>query len=163
MLSAWILYGMFLFRWPWFHGVLDTGVSATGTTGGLLHVRVIGEVHHPGLYSFHASSTVLHAIAAAGGPTASADLCRLNLLASLMQDTVLRVPSVRSGFQPVVSINRSMAQELMRVPGIGPKLAARIVAYRAQKGRFRTPEDLLKIRGIGKEKLRRIMRHAILN
>jgi len=163
VLFALILYGMILFRWPWFQLVPDERGPGTRVRNGLLHVRVIGEVRHPGLYDFREpGGTVRQAIEASGGPTPNADLERLNLLAPLLPDTVLRVPSIRSGFKPVISLNRSMTQELMMIPGVGPKLAERIIRYRTEKGRFDAPEDLLHVPGVGPHKLRQILRHAVL-
>lgn len=37
----------------------------------------------------------------------------------------------------------------MTLPGIGPALAAAIIADREQNGPFLTPEDLIRVRGIG--------------
>jgi len=56
-------------------------------------------------------------------------------------------PSVRAG-RPL-DLNRASAQELEGLPGIGPVLAARVVAYRERHGPFRRVEELLGVRGIG--------------
>jgi competence protein ComEA len=48
-----------------------------------------------------------------------------------------------------VDLNHATVEELDRLPGIGPVLAARIVAQRTERGGFRRPEDLLGVRGIG--------------
>lgn len=48
-----------------------------------------------------------------------------------------------------VSINSASANELERLPGIGPGKAAAIVAYRNEHGPFQTKEDLMKVKGIG--------------
>jgi competence protein ComEA len=48
-----------------------------------------------------------------------------------------------------VNINTATADELMALPGIGPAKARAIVEYRTQKP-FKAPEDLLRVRGIGK-------------
>ena len=55
--------------------------------------------------------------------------------------------------RPLVDLNTAPAEELAELPGIGEALAARIVAYRAENGPFETPEDLIKVSGIGKKKL----------
>ncbi len=55
-----------------------------------------------------------------------------------------------------ININRATAQELEALPGIGPALAARIVAYRETYGPFRSVDDLLKVSGIGPATLSRI-------
>ncbi|MEO0557429.1 MAG: helix-hairpin-helix domain-containing protein [Bacteroidota bacterium] len=46
-------------------------------------------------------------------------------------------------------INTASAAELDRLPGIGPALASRILAYRQQHGRFSRPEQLIEVKGIG--------------
>jgi competence protein ComEA len=48
-----------------------------------------------------------------------------------------------------VDVNRASAEELASLPGIGPALAARIVRWRAENGRFRSPEALQEVPGIG--------------
>ena len=41
--------------------------------------------------------------------------------------------------------------QLESLPGIGPKLAARIVDYRAANGPFQSPEELMNVSGIGEK------------
>jgi competence ComEA-like helix-hairpin-helix protein len=60
------------------------------------------------------------------------------------------VPAVR------VDINRAGAAELQRLPGIGPKLAERIIAYRNEHGFFASVDDLVDVAGIGAKKLDRL-------
>ena len=55
-----------------------------------------------------------------------------------------------------IDLDRATARDLERLPGIGPALAARILADRAEQGPFRTPEALLRVRGIGPRTLQRI-------
>ncbi|MEX0912619.1 MAG: helix-hairpin-helix domain-containing protein, partial [Gemmatimonadota bacterium] len=45
--------------------------------------------------------------------------------------------------------NTAAAEQLARLPRIGPSLAERIVSYRRAAGGFRTPDDLLGVPGIG--------------
>ncbi len=52
-----------------------------------------------------------------------------------------------------VNLNTASAAELEALHGIGPALAARIVAYRAANGPFRRLEDVQAVRGIGPKKL----------
>jgi comEA protein len=51
--------------------------------------------------------------------------------------------------QQIISINQADFKMLQRLPGIGPEMAKRIIAYREEKGPFETPQDLLKVSGIG--------------
>lgn len=62
-------------------------------------------------------------------------------------------PDSRTG---LVDVNRGSMQELQRLPGIGPALAAKIVESRTVQGPFRVPEDLLRVSGIGEAKLARL-------
>lgn len=52
--------------------------------------------------------------------------------------------------------NRAPAEELDRLPGVGPSVAGAIVAEREEGGPFRTPEELQRVRGIGPATLERI-------
>ena len=53
-------------------------------------------------------------------------------------------PAARS-----IDVDRATAAELERLPGIGPSLAARIVADRAEHGPFGSIEGLQRVKGIG--------------
>jgi len=59
---------------------------------------------------------------------------------------------LRSPLEGQVVLNTADAQELERVPGIGPSLAARILAFRQQNGPFQRLEDLMQVSGIGPKK-----------
>ncbi|MBI5510373.1 MAG: helix-hairpin-helix domain-containing protein [Deltaproteobacteria bacterium] len=49
---------------------------------------------------------------------------------------------------PGLDLNRATMQELMQLPGVGPKRAEEIVRYRLQHP-FRRTSDLMRIKGIG--------------
>jgi competence ComEA-like helix-hairpin-helix protein len=55
---------------------------------------------------------------------------------------------------PLIDINTALPTELEKLPGIGRGLAARIVAFREQYGRFRRPEHLMLVRGISVRRFR---------
>lgn len=56
----------------------------------------------------------------------------------------------------LIDINAAGADELQAVKGIGPALAGRIIAYRAEMGPYSDPEQLLNVRGIGQAKYEKI-------
>ena len=56
----------------------------------------------------------------------------------------------------LVDLNRATAVELQAIPGIGPVIAGRIVAYREQHGAFATPEELMEVPGVGAKTFARI-------
>ncbi len=48
-----------------------------------------------------------------------------------------------------LNINTATAAQLQNLPGIGPVLANRIVAFRQENGDFTTTEQLLLVKGVG--------------
>ena len=54
---------------------------------------------------------------------------------------------------PPVNLNTATAAELAELPGIGPALADRIIAWREKHGPFPAPESLTEVSGIGPAKL----------
>lgn len=55
----------------------------------------------------------------------------------------------------VVNIQTATAEELQRLPGVGPSKAAAIIAFR-ERTAFRRVEDILRVRGIGRATFRRL-------
>ena len=56
----------------------------------------------------------------------------------------------------LVNINRATAAELQAIPGIGPVIADRIVAYRRENGPFRQADELMQVPGVGERTFARI-------
>jgi len=50
-----------------------------------------------------------------------------------------------------ININTATQAELESLPRIGPKVAQRIIEYRAQNGNFKKIDDLMKVKGIGEK------------
>ena len=55
-----------------------------------------------------------------------------------------------------ININEATAAELSGLPGVGEKIAERIIEYRNKKGPFRSVEDLQNVKGIGKKMFAKI-------
>lgn len=55
-----------------------------------------------------------------------------------------------------VSLNTATAEQLEQLPGIGPARAMAIVEDRRRNGRYRTIEDLARVRGIGAATISRL-------
>jgi competence ComEA-like helix-hairpin-helix protein len=53
--------------------------------------------------------------------------------------------------QAPVSLNTAGSSDLEDLPGIGPALAERIIAFRAESGGYRNLDELKKVKGIGEK------------
>jgi len=73
-------------------------------------------------------------------------------------DTIHKGQKVESQ-QKCIPINKAGVDELVALPGIGPVLAERIVSFRHENGNFKEASDLIKVKGIGEGKLRKIKEH----
>jgi len=58
--------------------------------------------------------------------------------------------------EALIDPNTATAEQLDRLPGVGPAIAARILADRAANGPYRAPEDLLRVKGVGPALLARL-------
>jgi competence protein ComEA len=126
-----------------------------------LTVYITGAVVQPNqVYTLPPGSRVQDALRAAGGTTSSADLARINLADTLRDGDQVHVPAVGEVLATgnglptpsggvLIPINSATQAELESLPGIGPALAARILAYRAANGRIANLEALDEIEGIG--------------
>lgn len=125
-------------------------------------VHVAGAVRRPGVYRMGGDSRVIQAVRMAGGPTARADLSRLNLAAPVADGQQVLIPErVRAGGATAsagvggaasggpVSLSSATATDLEALDGVGPALAARIVAWRDSHGGFSSVDQLDEVPGIG--------------
>lgn len=67
-----------------------------------------------------------------------------------------KVPSPKARLVGRLDLNSATAEELEALERIGPVLASRIIDQRQKLGGFRSVEDLLQVKGIGKKTLARI-------
>ncbi len=143
-----------------------------------LVVDVEGAVAAPGVYTLPPGSRVRDALEAAGGLLPQAERETLNLAAPLEDGARLSVPAapptataLSPGALPapaagapfpagesaaLVDINRASQPELETLPGIGPALAQRIIAYRQEHGPFASIEEIQAVSGIGPATFERI-------
>lgn len=119
-------------------------------------VHVAGAVRTPGVYTLPAGSRVTDAIDAAGGAEQEAVTDAVNLARTLVDGEQVRVPAQGEvAAQGAVSgtgrinVNTATATQLEGLPGVGPVLAQRIVAYREKNGPFASVESLESVTGVG--------------
>jgi competence protein ComEA len=127
-------------------------------------VHVVGQVESPGLVTLPVGSRVADAVEAAGGATGDAELAALNLARDVVDGEQVVVPapgevvaapvtgtggSTAPGGSDLVPLNTADAAALIELPGVGPVLAERILAWRDEHGPFTDVEELAEVSGIG--------------
>ncbi len=61
-----------------------------------------------------------------------------------------------------LNLNTATVAQLDQLPGVGEKAARRIIAHR-EKTPFKTPEDLVKVKGFGKKKFDKLKAHLAVS
>lgn len=136
---------------------LPTSTLLPSDTPSPIMVYITGAVVNPEqLLTLPPGSRVQDAIDAAGGTTETADLELVNLAGILRDGDQVHVPEINQEIAlptassgGIVHINSATAEELDTLPGVGPALAERIIAYRELNGPFTALEDLDHVEGIG--------------
>ena len=79
-----------------------------------------------------------------------ADLVLLAASAEAAPAAEPRTPRRPANAGPVrMNVNTASGTLLQRLPGIGPKMAERIIEYRTAHGDFARPRDVIRVKGIG--------------
>ncbi len=134
-------------------------------------VHVVGEVVRPGLVRLPAGSRVADAVGAAGGLRPGGHLGGANLARVLVDGEQLVIgagalpgrtttdpdtvpgrtttgPGTGAANAPL-DLNAATTAQLEELPGIGPVLAGRIVAWREEHGAFTAVTELQEVSGVG--------------
>ncbi|OUO35502.1 ComEA family DNA-binding protein [Olsenella sp. An290] len=147
----------------------EGGVAAAEPEAPLV-VHVDGAVAAPGVYELPAGSRANDAVLAAGGVVEGADTSSINLAAPLADGEKVHVPlageaspapSAGAGAAPEqasgpVNLNTAGVEELDALPGVGEATARAIIEDRERNGPFSSPEDLMRVSGIGEKKFEKL-------
>ncbi|MGD9573499.1 MAG: helix-hairpin-helix domain-containing protein [Thermoleophilia bacterium] len=140
-------------------------------------VHVAGEVRRPGVYELEPGARVIEAVRRAGGPTRRADMSALNLAAAVTDGQQVRLPRRAAPGAPAtgggeaaagtaagagpISLSTATAEQLDAIDGIGPTIAARIIAWRDARGGVASVDQLLEVPGIGPGRLEALRPHVV--
>ena len=124
-----------------------------------------------GVIELPEDSRIIDAINTAGGVTENADLSKVNLAYILSDGCKVCIPNKNENLDSFVcvslnpgegvmentqgikvNINTATQSELETINGVGPSIAAKIIKYREDNGKYKTIEDLKNVGGIGEEK-----------
>ncbi len=77
----------------------------------------------------------------------------INFIICLFMSFVFTVSTVNQviAVDKKININTADVKELCLLKRIGPGYADRIIKYREKNGDFKNPEDIMKVRGVGKK------------
>lgn len=130
-------------------------------------IELNGELNRPGLFNYVKPPTVQQVIQDAGGVVLDRDISSIEGAGILDYDSALTVSAKDDGgvflqITPLsgkalwilgrtLPLNRVTAEDLDRLPGIGPVMARRIIEYREVHEGFLTLDELKEVKGI-KEK-----------
>lgn len=125
--------------------------------------QIDGAVNAPGVYEISVGLRVRDLVEAAGGMREDAALESINL-AEVVTDglryhilTIEEYEASRTGSSAKININTATIEQLMTLAGIGESKARSIIEYREKNGTFKSVEDLLKVSGIKRGTLDKIL------
>jgi competence protein ComEA len=149
-----------------------TLAAAASSVPRTIVVQVIGEVHEPGLVTLPDGARVADAIEAAGGLISRRSSGGLNVARRLVDGEQIVVSHADPTSTPVaqvvgpstsipgvgapIDLNSADVAALDGLPGVGPVMAARIIAWRTQHGRFTSVDQLRDVSGIGQRTFERL-------
>lgn len=142
-------------------------------------VHVDGAVKEPGVVELTGSDLrVYDAVKAAGGLLDDADTSAINLAEPLADGAKIHIPHESeapvatalpaagqaetsgatgvTGASSLVNINTATAEELQTLSGVGEATASAIIRDREENGPFASPEDLMRVSGIGEKKFAKV-------
>lgn len=118
----------------------------------MVSVYIYGEVKYPGFYTTSSSSTVFDVILQANGLTEQAETSLINMNKLIEEGEKIYIPKNESEINKnnKININTASLDQLMTLKGIGKEKASSIILYRITNGPFNSVNDLLSVPGISK-------------
>mgnify|MGYP000890166179 CR=1 FL=1 len=123
-----------------------------------IEVHIDGRVKNPGVYKIKNGTRLQDLIEEAGGLLDDANTSNLNLARKLKDEEKIVIKSYldkNDDEDAKININTATKDMLTSIPGVGSKMAEKIIKYR-QEHPFNSVDELLNISGIGKKKFEEI-------
>ena len=127
--------------------------------------EIRGKVKEPGFYSFDGVQTLKQLINTCGSSVDGIESFKLNKTLKSGTRIVLTDKikienldaSALINFFLLIDINTATIEDFNLLPGVGEKTAQSIVSFREKNKGITDLQDLIKIRGIGEKKLKRML------
>lgn len=123
-----------------------------------IEVHIDGRVKNPGVYKIKNGTRLQDLIEETGGLLDDANTSNLNLARKLKDEEKIVIKSYldnNDDEDAKININTATKDMLTSIPGVGSKMADKIIKYR-QEHPFNSVDELLNISGIGKKKFEEI-------
>ena len=136
----------------------DTSDGSDDFNNSEIEVHIDGRVKNPGVYKIKNGTRLQDLIEEAGGLLDDANTSNQNLARKLKDEEKIVIKSYldnNDDEDSKININTATKDMLTSIPGVGSKMADKIIKYR-QEHPFNSVDELLNISGIGKKKFEEI-------
>jgi comEA protein len=98
------------------------------------------------------------------GVEQSERLKKLNAISDSLSQSkdLLKLSPKEVAINKKININSAPIDELSLLPGIGNRVAARIIEYRNSHNRFKSIDELMKVKGIGEKKFDKLKDYVVV-
>ncbi|MEI6125431.1 MAG: helix-hairpin-helix domain-containing protein [Pseudomonadota bacterium] len=92
---------------------------------------------------------------------AAAVIMAFVVMPAMAQEAAKPAKAKKPAVEGKVNINTATAEQLMLLPGVSAKKAEAVIEHRTKNGKFKTLEDLMKVKGIKQKRVDKLKDYII--